>query len=114
MEAEDATTPQQHFKSIKDLTKCKTTRTTVIEDNDGNLLTDKAAISNRWKEYCQLTSDKDLLRMLRSISSANQEDDPPILASEVAAAIESLKDGKSPGIDNVPAERLKKGGQTTI
>ena len=39
---------------------------------------------------------------------------PPILASEVAAAIESLKNGKSPRIDNVLAEFLKKGGQTTI
>ena len=52
--------------------------------------------------------------MLRSISSANEEDDPPILTSEAAAAIESLKDGKSPGIDNFPAERIKKGGQTTM
>ena len=108
------------FKTIKDLTQSKTTRTTVIEDKDGNLLTDRAAISNRWKEYCeelynyQLTSDKDLLGRLRSLSSANEEDDPPILASEVATAIESLKDGKSPGIDNVPAELIKKGGQTTI
>ena len=38
------------FKTIKDLTKSKTTRTTVIEDMDGNLLNDRAAFSNRWKE----------------------------------------------------------------
>ena len=48
------------------------------------------------------------------VSSANEEDDPPILASESAAAIKSLKDEKSPGIDHVPAELLKKGGQTII
>ena len=62
------------FKTIKDLTKSKTTRTTVIEVKDGDLLTDRATISNRWKEYCeelynyQLTSDKGLLARLRSIS----------------------------------------------
>ena len=64
------------FKTIKD-PKSKTTRTTVIEGKYGKLLTDRAPISNRWKEYCeelynyQLTSDKDLLGRLRSISSAN-------------------------------------------
>ena len=40
-----------------------------------------------------MASDKDLLGRLRCVSSANQENDPHILASEVAAAIESLKDG---------------------
>ena len=64
------------FKTIKD-PKSKTTRTTVIEDKDDNLLTDGAPIFNRWKEYCeelynyQLTSDKDLFGRLRSINSAN-------------------------------------------
>ena len=58
-------------------------------------------------------SDKDLfgrLKCIISISSANEEDDLPILASEVAAAIESLKNGTSPGINNVSAEPLKKDG----
>ena len=73
-----------------------------------------------WKEYCeelynyQLSFDKGLLEKLRSISSKNEEEDPPILTSEVEEAIKSLKDGKSPGIDNVPAQLLKNGGQTTI
>ena len=37
----------------------------------------------------------------------NEEDDPPILTSEVEEAIDSLKEGKLPGIYNVPAELLK-------
>ena len=41
------------FKTIKDLTRSNATRTTVIEDKNGNLITEKAAISNRWKEYCE-------------------------------------------------------------
>ena len=108
------------FKTIKDLTKSKATRTTVIEDKNGNLLTEKGVISNRWKEYCeelynyQLSFDKGLLEKLRSISSTNEEEDPPILTSEVEGAIKSLKDGKSPGIDNGPAKLLKNGGQTTL
>ena len=86
------------FKTIKDLTRSKATRTTVIEDKDSNLLTEKTAVSNRWKEYCeelynyQLISDKELLEELRTISSDNEEADPPILKSEVEEAILSLKD----------------------
>ena len=98
------------FKTIKDLTRSKATRTTVIEDKNGNLLTEKAAISNRWKEYCeepynyQLSFDKGLLEKLRN-SSTNEEEAPPILTSEVDE-IKGLKDGNSPGIDNVPVELL--------
>ena len=40
------------FKIIKDLRKLKTTRRTVIEDNESNLLRERSAIPNRWKEYC--------------------------------------------------------------
>ena len=58
------------FKTIKDFTRSKATRTTVIEDKNGNLLTEKTAIFNRWKEYCeelynyQLSFDKGLLEKL--------------------------------------------------
>ena len=34
----------------------------------------------------------------------------PNLESEVEAAIRALKIGKSPGVDNIPAELLKSGG----
>ena len=108
------------FKTIKDLTRSKMTRTTVIEDKKGNLLTERTAIANRWKEYCEelynynLTCDKDLLEKLRSISATTEDEDPPILTSEIEAAIEGLKEGKSPGIDNVPAELLKNGGPITV
>ena len=54
-----------------------------------------------------LTCDKDILEKLRSISAEIEDEDPPILTSEIGAAIETLKDEKSPGIDNVPAGFLK-------
>ena len=34
----------------------------------------------------------------------------PILESEVEAAIHALQIGKSPGVDNIPSELLKSGG----
>ena len=41
-------------------------------------------------------------------------DNYPILRSEVVSAIQSLKIGKSPGIDNITGELLKSGGENMI
>ena len=40
--------------------------------------------------------------------------DSPILKEEVEKAVEMLKDGKSPGLDNNPAEILKHGWPSII
>ena len=42
------------------------------------------------------------------------EDDHPILRREVEAAVQSLKKGKSAGVDNVPAELVQAGGEDVI
>ena len=38
------------------------------------------------------------------------EDDHPILRKEMEAAVQSLKKGKSAGVDNIPAELVQAGG----
>ena len=42
------------------------------------------------------------------------EDDQPILHREVEAAVQSLKKGKSAGVDNIPAELVQAGGEDVI
>ena len=42
------------------------------------------------------------------------EDDHPILRKEVEAAVQSLKKGKSAGVDNIPAELVPGGGEDII
>ena len=42
------------------------------------------------------------------------EDDCPILRKEVEAAVQSLKKGKSAGVDNIPAELVQAGGEDVI
>ena len=42
------------------------------------------------------------------------EDDHPILRRDVEAAVQSLKKGKSAGVDNIPAELVQAGGENVI
>ena len=42
------------------------------------------------------------------------EDDYPILRKEVEAAVQSLKKGKSAGVDNIPAKQVEAGGEEVI
>ena len=42
------------------------------------------------------------------------EDDHPTLLKEVEAAVQSLKKGKSAGVDNIPAELVQAGGEDVI
>ena len=42
------------------------------------------------------------------------EEELSILESEVIEAITTLKEGKSPGIDNIPSELVKYGGNAVV
>ena len=42
------------------------------------------------------------------------EDDHPILRKEVETAVQSLKKGKSAGVDNIPAELVQAGEEDVI
>ena len=41
-------------------------------------------------------------------------DDYPILRKEVEAAVQSMKKGKSAGVDNIPAKLVQAGGEDVI
>ena len=47
-------------------------------------------------------------------TQTDTEDDHPILRREVEAAVQSLKKGKSAGVDNIPAELVQAGGEDVI
>lgn len=106
------------YATLKTLTKTQQHTATIIEDRDGALLTEKTAVTKRWTEYCQELYNfaiKPNLNILTDPTRATGEDgDAPILQAEVEEAVRSLKIGKSPGIDNIPAELWKHGGHETI
>ena len=47
-------------------------------------------------------------------TQTDTEDDHPILRREVEAAVQSLKKGKSAGVDNISAELVQAGGEDVI
>jgi len=74
-----------------------------------------------WGEYCsELYSDDQkqdtqILIELDQISpEVDEEVDKPILMVEVEATVWKLKNNKSPGIDGIPAELIKNGGQALV
>ena len=70
----------------------------------------------RWTEYCsglynyKANGDPSEL----NYTQTDTEDDHPILRREVETAVQSLKKGKSAGIDNIPAEVVQAGGEDVI
>ena len=71
---------------------------------------------NQWTEYCSElynnnpSGDPSVL----NCAQTDTEDDHPILCKEVEAAVQSLKKGKSAGVDNIPAGMVQAGREDVI
>ena len=59
---------------------------------------------------CKANGDPSVL----NCTQADKDDDHPILRREVEAAIQSLKKGKTAGVNNIPAELVQAGGEDVI
>ena len=96
---------------VKDLTTVKQGKATSVQGRSGKCLTEERQILNRWTEYCSelynytANGDPSVLKCTQT----DTEDDHPILRREVEAAVQSLKKGKSAGVDNIPAELVRRG-----
>ena len=69
-------------------------------------------VRKRWTEYCSelYSHNAEGDDAVLAVNEPTDQDSFLILESEVEAAIRALKIGKSPGVDNIPAELLKSGG----
>ena len=98
------------------MTTVKQGKATTIQDCSGKCFTEEQDILNQWTEYCsELYNHKaygDL--SVLNCSHTDTEDDHPILPKDVGAAVQSLKKGKSAGVDNIPAELVQAGGEDVI
>ena len=87
-----------------------------IRDAEGSqILTEKPAIVSRWMEYfsdllnCPATAREEALASVDQYPVQEYMANAPTL-EEILAAIKSMKSGKTPGLDGIPAEMYKYGG----
>ena len=101
---------------MKDLTTVKQGKAPTVQDNSGKCLTEEQEMLNRWTEYCTELYDHKANGDLTVLDcpQTDTENDHPILCKEVEAAVQSLKKGKSAGVDNIPAELVQAGGEDVI
>ena len=81
-----------------------------IKDANGVPIEDDSARLERWIEYCKDLYNypiKTYQLKLNNTREKYEEQPLPILEEEVINAIRTLKNRKSPGIDNVPSELIK-------
>ena len=74
---------------------------------DGSKAVDAKAIGDRWKEYCEELYKK--VSNYEFVPEATSEKEPPPTVEEVKWAVGQLKNGKSPGCDEITTEMIKTG-----
>ena len=98
------------YQLVTDLTTVKQGKVTTVQDRSGKCLIEERQILNRWTKYCselynhKANGDPSVL----NCTQTDTEVDHPILRREVEAAVQSLKKGKSAGIDNIQAQNWSK------
>ena len=101
---------------MEDLTTVKQGKATTVQDRSGKCLAEEQQILNRWTEYCselynhKANGDPSVL----DCPQTDTEDDHLIFRTEVEAAVQSLKKGKSAAVDNIQAELVQAGGEDVI
>ena len=107
------------YNSMKLVTGPEHNNLAIVKDSQGNILRDRAIVINRWKGYFSDVlnrsnhPDPDILGRLPSQETIECMDEVPC-RDEVAHAVSrlsTLKNNKSPGLDSLPAELLKYGGE---
>ena len=91
-----------------------------VRSQDGStLFTNKSDIMNRWKEhYSSLLNTRNpsnhlSLENIPQLTTITEMDLAPTM-QEVAQSVNNMRNSKSPGIDGIPAELLKYGGETLL
>ena len=96
---------------IRELTSKRNRRgLTVIQDKNGNLLTEPEKIANRWKEYIEELYNKDNKPQDIWIEEQNEafcNEGPDLLKDEILQALKEMKCNKAERPYNLPAEMLK-------
>ena len=101
------------YRGINDFKKGYQSKTTIVKDEKGDLVADSHSIMARWRNYFSKLLNVHEIKDVRQAEIHTVEPlVPEPSAFEVELAIEKLKNHKSPGIDQFPAEYFKAGCRT--
>ena len=102
------------YKAVKNITRRFNPRLEVVKDDSNNVLTDSSDVVNRWKEYCEKLYENPNRDSKCSIEINFTIYEPPPLFTEVEKALYGLKNNKSQGYDDIPAELLNIPGESAV
>ncbi|XP_061493563.1 uncharacterized protein LOC133389608, partial [Rhineura floridana] len=94
------------FQKIREMKGKFKPRVGMLNNQQGNTLTDQDEIKGRWKQYTEELYKRDI-RMTDSFTEEPYDEEPEILECKVKAALKILGRNKSPEIDGIPIELLQ-------
>jgi hypothetical protein len=101
------------YKGIKSFSKEQTPLIPLCEGLNGDLISEKTLVLQRWKQYfCELLNREDLM-VRRYQENTLQSTDTEITIptyEEIIGIINKLKSNRAPGPNNITAELIKNGG----
>ena len=103
---------KQYYAAIKRLKSKPKNISWGVKNKEGEVVTDKEKILERWAEFYEELYADDPSTV--NIDDSREEAIPNFLKCEVETAINELKIGKSPGLDQIYSEYLKAGGEPLI
>ena len=90
-------------------------RCNIVKDEKGDLVADSHSIVDRWRNcFSQLFNVHGVKDVQQAEIHTVQPLVPDPSVSEVELAIDKLKSHKSPGIDQIPVELIKVGGNNVL
>jgi hypothetical protein len=108
---------RQFYRDINKLRKDLKPRLTICKSKNGDVITEKDDIINRWKDHFhELLNSMEQEKeppIMQDHNDTNEEESSPTI-EEVEMAIQKLKKNKTPGTDKIPAELFKYGGNELV
>ena len=106
--------PKEASKIIKEITRTWKPQTEVINSKSGTTLTETEAILKRWADYCEELYKEQQPQDQPWKPTREESPEPEPTREEVTIALKQLKNGKSSGVDDIPAELWKMSGKEGV
>jgi hypothetical protein len=101
---------QKFYKEIKSFSKAQPPQIPLCKGPNGDLITEKALVLQRWRQYfCELLNREDLMvRRYQENTLLNTDTEITIPTyEEINGIINTMKSNRAPGPDNITAELIR-------